>query len=64
MTGPEHYAHAQELLEMAGDDEVGSEIERYHLRKAQAHATLALAAATAEASVPSVHFEPWREVIR
>jgi hypothetical protein len=28
------------------------------------HATLALAAATAEAFVPSIHFEPWVAVIR
>jgi hypothetical protein len=36
----------------------------WHQRQAQAHATLALAAATAEAFVPSIHFEPWTAVIR
>lgn len=38
MTGPEHYQKAEQLLDRGGVDEVA---------KAQAHATLALAAATA-----------------
>lgn len=47
MTGPEHYQHAEMLLDLASEDETGSDEERFHLAKAQAHATLALAAATA-----------------
>lgn len=48
MTGPEHYQYAQQLLENAGDEEgFGSDAERFYLAKAQVHATLALAAATA-----------------
>lgn len=46
MTGPEHYAYAEQLLDMASDEKLGSKIERYHVRDAQVHATLALAAAT------------------
>ena len=48
MTGPEHYGHAEQLLDMAGDEEYGSEAEHYHLAKAQVHATLALAAAVVD----------------
>jgi hypothetical protein len=36
----------------------------WHQRQAQAHMTAALVAATAEAFVPSIHFEPWAAVIR
>jgi hypothetical protein len=46
MTGPEHYEHAEQLLRLAGDDKLGTDAERYHLRAAQVHATLALAAAS------------------
>ena len=47
MTGPEHYSEAENLLNHAGNDVEGSDIECYHLAAAQVHATLALAAATA-----------------
>lgn len=47
MRAVEHYTYAEQLLDMAGDDENGSDQERYHLAAAQAHATLALAGATA-----------------
>ncbi|CAL9367649.1 hypothetical protein [Streptomyces sp. enrichment culture] len=47
MTGPEHYMEAERCLGFASQDEGGSSMERYHLDAAQAHATLALAAATA-----------------
>jgi hypothetical protein len=47
MTGPEHYSYAEQLLDMAGDDDIGSKVERYHVAAAQVHATLALAAAFA-----------------
>jgi hypothetical protein len=45
MTGPEHYAHAGQLLGWAADCDLGSDGERYRLAAAQVHATLALAAA-------------------
>ena len=44
MTGPEHYREAERLLELA--DNVGPDAEIY--AEAQIHATLALAAATAD----------------
>ena len=47
MIGPGHYQHAETLLDMASEDETGSDMERFHLATAQVHATLALAAATA-----------------
>jgi len=47
VTGPEHYAHAEQLLDWASESEHGSGPERYNLDAAQVHATLALAAATA-----------------
>ncbi|MBL3808469.1 hypothetical protein [Streptomyces sp. BRB081] len=51
MTGPEHYARAEQLLTDAADilrphDEGHCEADRL-IAEAQAHATLALAAATA-----------------
>jgi hypothetical protein len=66
MTGPEHYGHAEALLDMASDDEIGSDMERYHVAKAQVHATLALAAATAvgcstEDGPPARDWDAWRE---
>jgi uncharacterized protein HemY len=45
MTGPEHYAKAEEYLEKASGS-LNTEYEGYVVR-AQVHATLALAAATA-----------------
>ena len=52
MTGPEHYEAAELVLtvldeEMAGDEEVEPETLMVFLARAQVHATLALAAATA-----------------
>jgi hypothetical protein len=65
MTGPEHYQYAEKLLDDAGDDELGSDAERYHVAKAQAHATLALAAATglndAESGMPPGDWAAWRD---
>ncbi|GAA2772979.1 hypothetical protein [Saccharopolyspora taberi] len=46
MTGPEHYRKAEKSLKAAEHAEGGSDTERYNLAKAQAHAALALAAAT------------------
>lgn len=57
-TGPEHYRQAEMLLEMASDDELGTDAERYHVAKAQAHAMLALAAAYAEVNPTSM----WHDV--
>jgi len=64
MTGPEHYQHAEELLDLASDDEVGDPVEAYRLAAAQVHATLALAAATALNSgggdgLPADDYDAW-----
>jgi len=48
MTGPEHYRTAEMALERAQDATLGGHNETYNLTRAQVHATLALAAATAE----------------
>jgi hypothetical protein len=61
MTGAEHYEHAEMLLDFAGGDDTGSAVERYHLRAAQVHATLALAAATALSTVSTVSNMPVRD---
>jgi hypothetical protein len=59
MTGPEHYREAEELLLRASDDsaydsaydiDVGRFTSADLIAQAQVHATLALAAATAEAA--------------
>jgi hypothetical protein len=68
MTGPEHYKEAQNIVMDErcdyGCPHSGCQHEMAYLERALVHATLALAAATAEASVPSLHFEPWAAVIR
>jgi hypothetical protein len=67
MTGPEHYAKAQQHLAAAAAIETdGDEDSKsgWHQRQALVHATLALTVATAEALVPSIHFEPWTAVTR
>jgi hypothetical protein len=46
--GPTHYRNAEHALKEAARLESGSDHERYFLAKAQVHATLAAAAATAE----------------
>ena len=65
MTGPEHYDRAEQLLEMAGDDGMGSDAERYHIEAAQVHATLALAAACAlgarDGGMPKMDYAEWRQ---
>jgi hypothetical protein len=60
MTGPEHYSYAEQLLAQASEDELGSDAERFHVAKAQVHATLALAAATA---LPGEHPGDWQREI-
>ena len=47
MTGPEHFRHAEELLDVASSADYGSDSERYALKAAMVHAVLADAAATA-----------------
>lgn len=51
MTGPEHYRAAERLITLAESCDWTTEVEAYRgpaLAAAQVHATLALAAATAE----------------
>jgi hypothetical protein len=47
MTGPEHYREAEVALDTAAKAEFDSNLERYNLARAQVHAMLAVAAATA-----------------
>ena len=47
MNGPEHYREAEAALAMAVETDYGAPDEHYHLTRAQVHATLALAAASA-----------------
>jgi len=63
MTGPEHYQEAERLLTV-GLPQRGSELDAICTAAAQVHATLALAAAAADALVPSVRFQSWAQVIR
>jgi hypothetical protein len=46
MTGPEHYAESERLIQQARDS-TGTDWRALYLTQAQVHATLALAAATA-----------------
>ena len=47
LSGTDHYRAAEILLELAADEPEGSTFTAYFTAAAQAHATLALAAATA-----------------
>jgi hypothetical protein len=47
MTGPEHYREAEKELDAAYVADISDGTAEYHLGKAQVHATLALASATA-----------------
>lgn len=51
MTGPEHYAEAQTILSQVKNRDLPAEVIMAHAQIAQVHATLALAAATAEKRV-------------
>lgn len=51
LSGPEHFAAAQEYLADAGAAEPGSDVEMYSLAAAQVHATLAQTACIYDASV-------------
>ena len=62
MTGPEHYTQAEALLEEASDPaDHGVSALHAHIARAQVHATLALAAATAD---PYSKETAWAEVTR
>jgi hypothetical protein len=43
MNAQEHAIHAEQLLDWAADDDLDDAVAAWHLSKAQAHATLALA---------------------
>ncbi len=64
-TGPEHYAAAERCIAIAEQDDCSPADADAFLREAQAHATLALVAATASAArgriVPTS--AAWREVL-
>jgi hypothetical protein len=65
MTGPEHYKEAERLLEIADSDLRNDDLEgsNNYIARAQAHATLALAAATAlSATVLGVGAGDWYDV--
>ena len=47
MTGPEHYAAAEEILSRSSQDDPGSTVALASVIRAQVHATLAHAAAVA-----------------
>lgn len=61
MTGPEHYQEAERLLTVCAGNR-GSELDVVCTAAAQVHATLALAAATALATVTNI--QAWQEVTR
>jgi hypothetical protein len=58
VTGPEHYAAAEEILSRSGQDAPGSPLMLASLARAQVHATLACAAATA---IGDRDFRTWLE---
>jgi hypothetical protein len=67
MTGPEHYLDAEDGISTASQlfSEGNSEDAQFAITRAQVHATLALAAATAEAFTPiDRSVQMWREVTR
>ncbi|MEV6876936.1 hypothetical protein [Amycolatopsis sp. NPDC051128] len=66
MTGPEHYMEAERLLAKYGNGYVLPETAG-KLAAAQVHATLALAAATADSGAEQMNdvaFEAWHKVSR
>jgi hypothetical protein len=69
MDGPGHYQAAEEHLTDAFNQHWGTPEEGYHLRAAQAHATLALTAAFAYGQLDHRHqsgmdqTEGWRKAI-
>lgn len=64
MSGPEHYEHAEELLDEADRRDAGSDLERYCLAAAQVHAALAVAASNVISTLTSPdQFRAWRQAI-
>jgi hypothetical protein len=61
MTGPENYAEAERLVEMADNAGIDS-IHARLIAQAQVHATLALAAATV-ATGSARHDPDWHEAV-
>jgi hypothetical protein len=59
MTGPEHYAAAEEILSRSSRDDPDSTVALASMVKAQVHATLAHAAALA---LGEREFRAWLEV--
>lgn len=64
MTGPEHYAKAEECLAEAAKNAHLTDTSRAWREKAQVHATLALAAATALAQDTETDRVNWRLAMR
>lgn len=69
MNGPQHYREAEVQLQAAQDMGANAPVsEAAHLRYAQVHATLALAAATIDAAFalegPIGDADAWEEVTR
>lgn len=64
MTGPEHYAEAERLIRETGPEHTDDALLEIHahtiLAEAQVHATLALAAATADPFGDG----DWKQVLR
>lgn len=61
MTGPEHYRAAEQLIEIAKNSQDAPIATAQLLAEAQIHATLALAAATAD-TAPGYFAAGWVEV--
>lgn len=67
MTGPEHYAEAERLTELASrqpSNQEGNDNAKVLLAAAQAHATLALVAATINPAMGWPSGRPWRTAIQ
>ncbi len=69
MTGPEHFSEAERLLAQArqedGEGVYYTRLNPENLAAAQVHATLALAAATAQAGIDDMdleEFQAWAKV--
>jgi hypothetical protein len=66
MNGPDHYAEAERLIRRCEREFLPREKAATLLEGAQVHATLAVAAATAEAGVAPISMGPrpdWRHVV-
>lgn len=61
MNGPDHYAKSEELLARCKETEDPVDKARF-VAKAQVHATLALAAATAINTLSGPQYHAWHEV--